>query len=899
MSACSSILRLVPVLFLATSTALSGPVSAQDVAGSVQGTIVRASGPPEPEVQVAVSGRNLLGIRTALTDRDGFFQVSALPPGEYTVRIAKIGVRPVVVERVSVQLGRTTAIGPVALEAQPVALEPVVVTAAAATIDPAHTTVGATLDAADYAVLPADRDYKSIIAILPHVNTSYYGDPVNVGGSTGLENMYFIDGVNVTSTLDASTGTSLPYNFVRAVEVKAGGYEAQYGKALGAVVNAVTYTGTNDPNVNGFAFMTHSALAASPKAQPDLREASSLSYDVGLRLSGPVLRDRLWYSAAYNPHSNRVEKEMPGLGLFADRQTAHLFAGKLTWQATPAANLEVSVLGDPTVQHQVAPLLGLPSGLTVVNPDPYLRRLTSGGVTGSLRTTATLGARVLLEGSMAHSSARQSIEPDTPVGGTEPVYVDYVSSTVAGGPPGVSAVTMDRTAVALRSTISLERHTGLVGLEYEDAKLSRTFVSTGQGLIFRLDAGTFLVDSIATRGTFHNRVPTLYLQDSWRVTHRFTLNAGVRWSAQFLTGASGGTAQRFPDEWQPRLGFIWEVGRPGTQRVFGSFGRFYQQEPLSLSSLNYVDYYEKLKTYSADPRQPGAPLVSEVDATTYEKDFARSIDGLKVEHVDEFTLGYERVLGSAVKLTARGIRRELHSAFLVGIAGFDISGKPTLVIGTPGKGNFAFLPSPRREYTALELGVEGDSRRLRYRASYVLSRTWGNYTGLYSSDEAYPSPGANGSFFWPYQAANSTGLLANDRTHVVKLTAAFRAGVGLVAGTFVTWQSGTPLNEFGAGPSGPGAPAFLAPRGSVGRTPAIWDMNLRLTYDTPWPTASRARLVLDVLHVGNPQEVVRLDQIHFQTLDANGVQTNENPRYLGPVAFQPPMTARLGLEMSF
>ena len=54
--------------------------------------------------------------------------------------------------------------------------------------------------------------------------------------------------MNVTSTLDASTGTSLPYNFVRAVEVKAGGYEAQYGKALGAVVNAVTYTGTNDPN---------------------------------------------------------------------------------------------------------------------------------------------------------------------------------------------------------------------------------------------------------------------------------------------------------------------------------------------------------------------------------------------------------------------------------------------------------------------------------------------------------------------------------------------------------------------------------------------------------------------------------------------------------------------------
>src|SRR5439155_13887776 len=122
-------------------------------------------------------------------------------------------------------------------------------------------------------------------------------------------------------------------------------------------------------------------------------------------------------------------------------------------------------------------------------------------------------------------------------------------------------------------------------------------------------------------------------------------------------------------------------------------------------------------------------------------------------------------------------------------------------------------------------------------------------------------------FRMPNQAANSTGLLANDRTHVLKVSAAFRAGVGLVAGTFVSWQSGTPLNEFGAGPFGPVQPAFLVPRGSVGRTPAAWDINVRLAYDMPWLRSTGSRLVLDVLHVGNPQEVVRVDQIHFQTLD--------------------------------
>jgi len=121
-----------------------------------------------------------------------------------------------------------------------------------------------------------------------------------------------------------------------------------------------------------------------------------------VRLSGPVVRDRLWYSAAYDPRVDQADEEVPGHGLFAGRRTVHLFAGKLTWQAAPRANVELSVFGDPTLHHQVDVPAGIPTGVTVLYPDRYLRRLES-GVTGSLRAAVDLGPRVWLEGALAYA----------------------------------------------------------------------------------------------------------------------------------------------------------------------------------------------------------------------------------------------------------------------------------------------------------------------------------------------------------------------------------------------------------------------------------------------------------------------------------------------------------------
>jgi len=303
-----------------------------------------------------------------------------------------------------------------------------------------------------------------------------------------------------------------------------------------------------------------------------------------------------------------------------------------------------------------------------------------------------------------------------------------------------------------------------------------------------------------------------------------------------------------------------------------------------------VDYTWFYRWYSSDPRQAGAVPDSVWNFSTTEAQGSVSVPHLHGDNFDEYTLGYERLFGADTRLTVRGLYRHLRSAYLMG---FGPSG---LVMGTPGQGSFDFLPPPRREYTALEIAAEGAWRGLRYRASYVLSRTWGNYTGLYSSDVTlqYQNLGENTLFQLPEQAPNSSGLLPNDRTHVVKLSGAYPFGFGLQAGAFLTAESGSPINEFGTA-TDYSTPIFLVPRGSVGRTPALWDLALRLAYAVPLGRGPRGRIVLDVLHVGNPRRATTVDETLYWTPD----KASANPQYKEPLTYQAPMQARVGVEITY
>ena len=114
------------------------------------------------------------------------------------------------------------------------------------------------------------------------------------------------------------------------------------------------------------------------------------------------------------------------------------------------------------------------------------------------------------------------------------------------------------------------------------------------------------------------------------------------------------------------------------------------------------------------------------------------------------------------------------------------------------------------------------------------------------------------------------------------------------------WESGIPLSEYGI--STMGSPqVLLSQRGSQGRTPVLWDVNIRAVIDLNryLRLPVQTRLLADAFHVGSPRTAVEYDQVHYYGVDENGNQTDPNPRYGQPIQFQPGMSVRVGMEVSF
>jgi len=142
--------------------------------------------------------------------------------------------------------------------------------------------------------------------------------------------------------------------------------------------------------------------------------------------------------------------------------------------------------------------------------------------------------------------------------------------------------------------------------------------------------------------------------------------------------------------------------------------------------------------------------------------------------------------------------------------------------------------------------------------------------------------------------------LDHDRTHVLKISGSYQFSFGLNLGASFLWESGTPLDELGGSVYGPDWPMFIQPRGSAGRLPSIWDLDLRLAYDlTVWQSSGiRPRVILDFFHIGNQRTVVEQDQFHYWNVDSQGNHIDPNPTYGQPMWFMPARSMRLGLEVN-
>jgi hypothetical protein len=865
-------------------------VLAQETTGRIEGWVLDPEGNAVPQTTLTAMGGSLLGSRSTTVLPDGYFQLKALPPGAYDLRVTAEGFQEIVLTDLKVRLGSALSTGEIRLEPEIYEMEEMVVSARGSLVDPGETSIGGNLVSDEFADLPIDRNYRNLTTLLPHVQESYLGDDLNFAGGTGSENKWYVDGVDVTNPVTGSQGMELPYNFVQEVQVRSGGYQAEYRGAQGGVIDAVTHSGSNEFRGQGFGFFLNDQLVGSPQlGVQDPEQGSFARWDIGASAAGPVVRDRLWYFLAYNPAFDSEDTEIPGQGVYTDEYTTHRFAGKLDWLVNDANDLTLSVVGNPQ-QGDITNFVF--NAQTYLNPDPALVTQDLSTIMTSLSGRHFLGNNSLLQSTLSGVWNDFDYAPRTQRGADELYFFDMERSEVSGGTLFTEGPNYEKGfdfTAGLNGTFPVGAHTLKAGLEYRQNGIE---VKQDAGALIRGGSDAYILVTLGTHGKVINRLPAVFVQDAWRVTERLRLNLGVRWSGQYLAAEGDDREISISDQWQPRLGLTYLLGQQRHAKIFGSAGRFYQDLSLWAPANILVEesYYREV-FFDQDPRDDptGGTVITELDNQ-------RLVEDLKGQHFDEVTLGYERQVGTRGRFTVRGIFREIQEAVEDGTIE-----NGSYIWGNPGRGSLSVYPKPSRDYTALELAFQlTGGRRTNLLASYVLSRTRGNTSGIFASDPGNGMPNIGVQWDSEEMIPNGYGLLPNDRTHVLKLSGSWRAGYGISVGSTFAWMKGTPLNEFGGTSTGL-THVFLVPRGTAGRTPDIWDLNLRLVYDLAYLTKweNPARLIVDLLHVGSPRKETNYDQVHYTGQDENGNQINPSPTYGLATAYQPPFAVRLGLEIGF
>jgi outer membrane receptor protein involved in Fe transport len=293
---------IICVVLLSASSALAQSTTT----GAISGRVTDA-GSKEPMVGVTVVIQSETGgdPQTTFTDADGGYKITELIPGTYSVSFID---DTATVKKTGIRVGANDVV-PVyqAIKRGDV----IVLEGKAPMLKLSKTDLSLKIDREFLTHMPLPgRTIESAAGTKAGAHNDGVG--IAFSGSTSLENRYLVDGIDITGLTFGDVGTPILNNFVEEIEVLSGGYNAEWGRATGGIVNVVTKTGTNTFRGGLFATFAPGFLSASRQTTPS--NASSIDVvgergynaDFGVELGGPIIKDRLWFYAGLAPQLSRT-----------------------------------------------------------------------------------------------------------------------------------------------------------------------------------------------------------------------------------------------------------------------------------------------------------------------------------------------------------------------------------------------------------------------------------------------------------------------------------------------------------------------------------------------------------------------------------------------------------------
>jgi hypothetical protein len=721
-------------------------VAYSQTTGDIEGTVTDSNGAPLPGASVDIKSSALQGTRTAVTDAAGRFRFPALPPGSYTVTAALSGFTKVERTNIRVALGATATL-PITMSVS--VKEEIIVTGEAPAVDTTKTSIGTTANLESIQRLPLGRNFASIANTVAGTGTDVSGN-VTVYGATGLENAYIIDGVNTTGIKIGTQAKTLNNEFVQEVEVRTGGYEAEYGRVLGGTINVITKSGGNEFRGDVFGYYDNESLAASDSKTGDRHEVSQGAYsvpkriDAGVDLGGYFLKDRIWFFGAYDrvvqdqPYErvlatlrdklpNGLFAKTPVFGSGTDNIRNNLYSGKLTFRLGESNTIAASVFGDPGTFE------GRASTTAVGSESSNRLSRDVGGADFSAKYDGIFGTNFLVQAQYGfHQDQAGETSPYSSSLYREYDQAGFVREALPGSGPVILRDELYRRNVYKASgTFFLGSNEIKAGLDWEhlNSRFSETYGGNDR-LRLRLNAagtalrnvqhryfavtpieknciapidptqpyaisncnGYNIAHSVDNNPTTDNIA--LFAQDAFKVLKNLTINAGLRYETQSLKDYTGSTLVKIKNEWSPRIGIVWDPVNNGKSKIYASYGRFYEIIPQDIQTRalgnEYIMFVRNHSDNSADP----------INTTSFPFAYVQGgevvQDNLKGMYQDEIIGGVEYEFARNWAIGVKGIYKALgrvvedrcDGAVNPDIAQyFPAGGTATCALINPGQGN--------------------------------------------------------------------------------------------------------------------------------------------------------------------------------------------------------------------
>jgi outer membrane receptor protein involved in Fe transport len=508
--------------------ALAGPALAQRITGQIEGVITDQQGGNLPGVTVTLTGPALPGSKVTQSNENGLYRFIALPPGEYQAVFAlqgfkeetrtglRAGVGATRVENVQLTVGDLT--------------ESITVTGESAPIDTTSNEVGTNYSREWVENAPVARQsFNDLVAAAPG---SLRGDNDSrrtmVYGSSYDENSFQLDGADVNDNFFNEQLAEPNIDAIQEIEVLSLGAPAEYGNLTGAVYNIVTRQGTNEFSGDFNYFYQSDSLTDENVEVRGFNYQREKYNDWTVQLGGPIARDRAFFFVSYQNQEDGFSNVGvdPLIGTIVE-ENERLFA-KVNFQINDSHSLVASFHQDDRKD---------PSALAIGEAPSTAFTAETKTPTPGLGYSGVLSDKTLVEARFSGFYGEVTLGPSDPNQPRDLTrFINLDTGELSGGHYYWYELEPTRTTINAKVSHLADDFLGgdhdfRFGVQYHEAEAGGIYGYND--LVLTYDVGGTTYGYGYTRLPFSYSGNTeglgLFVDDTWRVNDRLTLNVGVRY----------------------------------------------------------------------------------------------------------------------------------------------------------------------------------------------------------------------------------------------------------------------------------------------------------------------------------------------------------------------------------